>query len=183
MSIQAFFDQKMFHEPSFNWGAHMHPPSTNYNLLNSARNVMKLGATGPGKSQLSFAPLFMSIRAFSDQKTFRELSSNWGGLTCNNLQLAGRCDCSPFRHQSGDLHLVRVHDTPAKALEAQRRRISETEPDKDHQASWIRHVGRIISVGSIAKAIPLHAKERAIDLHWWNWQLGQSLWQGRHCRS
>ena len=33
---------------------------------------MKLGATGPGKSQLSFAPLFMSIQAFSDQKTFRE---------------------------------------------------------------------------------------------------------------
>ena len=44
---------------------------------------MKLGATGRGKSQLSFAPLFMSIQAFSDQKTFRELSSNWGGGTWN----------------------------------------------------------------------------------------------------
>ena len=51
-------------------------------------HVMKLGETGPGKSQLSFALLFMSIRAFSNKKNYLNFSLHVGGGTSirNNLQ-------------------------------------------------------------------------------------------------
>ena len=53
------------------------------NTGDGIKMAMKLGATGPGKSQFLFAPLFMSIRAFSDQKMFHESSSNWGDTNWN----------------------------------------------------------------------------------------------------
>ena len=45
--------------------------------------MMKLGETGRGKSQLSFALLFMSIRAFSNKKNYLNFSLHVGGGTSN----------------------------------------------------------------------------------------------------
>ncbi len=50
--------------------------------------MMKLGETGRGKSQLSFALLFMSIRAFSNKKNYLNFSLHVLG---RHIQLAGRC--------------------------------------------------------------------------------------------
>ena len=51
-------------------GAHMHQTSIDHQLLISARITMKPAAVCKSHSQLLFALLFMSIRAFSDKRTF-----------------------------------------------------------------------------------------------------------------
>ena len=69
-----------------------HPTSTDHRPANSARITMKLGAGWRGESQLSFALLFMSSRAFSEQKNYPNIPNfrcMSGGVTCNtNFRVA-----------------------------------------------------------------------------------------------
>ena len=50
---------------------------------------MKLGAAGPGESQLLFALLFMSTQAFSKKRTISNFRCMSGGGTFNRNNLQG----------------------------------------------------------------------------------------------
>ena len=84
------------------WGGpHMHPTSTDHCWLNSTRMGMNLGATGLGESQLSFALLFMSIRALSDKKNYLKFSLHVGGAGHpTNFNWSPRAQFCTDRHET-----------------------------------------------------------------------------------
>ena len=71
-------------------GRDIQPTSINNHSPNSARIDLKLDAFEGGESQLSFALLFMSIRAFSEKKNYFNFSLHVlgaGTSTCRAVLL------------------------------------------------------------------------------------------------
>ena len=80
MPIRALSDKKNYPKSSlYVGGRDIQPTSIDHHTLNSARIGTKLGAIAWGECQLSFALLFMSIRAFSDKKNYFNFSLYVGG--------------------------------------------------------------------------------------------------------